>query len=105
MHHLQFSETSIQRQAFVRRCQQIGFGEIRGLMVCAGEPVFAETTEVLADLRLDNDQLPRPELELPDFELAQEMVRLFAKIDEIGDGTIRQIEVRTGLPRRIVVNA
>jgi hypothetical protein len=105
MRALRFAEISVQRQAFVRRCQHIAFGEIRALVVTAGEPVFGETTEVLMDLKLDNEERPRPELALPDFALAQEVVRLFAKLDEIGNGTIKHIEIRAGLPRRIVVKA
>jgi hypothetical protein len=102
MAHLRFSEISAPRGAFVRECQRIDFGKITGLAVRNSEPVFSGDTYVLIDVKLDTDETPRPEQRLTDFLLSNEVVRLFAKLDAIHDGVIENIEVRAGIPRRIV---
>lgn len=53
----------------------------------------------------DNDDALRPEGYLDDFKLCAEVLRLFAKLDAIGDGVIDQIEIRAGIPRRMVFKA
>jgi len=100
---LRFSDLSPHRQAFVRECQQIGFGAIHRLSIVAAEPVFSEETEVLLDLKLDGDDRPRPEHALSDFALCAEIVRLFAELEVIREGVIENVEVRAGVPRRIAI--
>ena len=48
-----FSQLSAPRQAFVRLCQSINFGEIRGLVVQDSEPMFNPSPTVLIDLLLE----------------------------------------------------
>ena len=103
MAQLRFSELSVLRQAFIRKCHQIGFGQILNLAVDAGDPVFVDDTEVIVDLKLGSRNGPRPELELRDFALASEMVQLFSKLDIIGNGVVRELEVHAGMPRRLRV--
>jgi len=98
-----FTELSAARQALVRLCQLIDYGHIRNVFVRDGEPVLADAEAIIStDIRLDQSKLVRSELELNDFELTSEVLRLAALLDEIGDGEIAQIEVRAGLPRRVV---
>jgi len=54
-------------------------------------------------VKLDADELPRPELDLPDFELCNEVCRLLSKLNELRAGMIERFEVRAGIPRRIVL--
>jgi hypothetical protein len=105
MTELRLSEVSSARQAFIRRCQRLHFGTIRGLEVHDGEPVFGPNTEVVYDLKLDTDDSPRPEQGLTAFVLCDEIRRLFAMLDAFRNGTIEHIEVRAGIPRRIVFKA
>jgi hypothetical protein len=100
-----FSELSAPRQTLVRRCQQVGFGKILGLVVRESEPVFVEQTEVLIDLKLDGDDGPRRELDLEDFAVSAEIIRLLSNLDAIGNGTVEEIEIRAGVPRRMIVKA
>src|SRR4051812_9978088 len=95
------SDLSPRRRTFVRECQRIGFGKISGLLVRAAEPVFSEATEVLMDIKLDSDETPRPEQSLTDFALASDVLRFFSTLDTISDGTLANVEVRAGIPRRI----
>src|SRR5215469_5552564 len=104
MAQLRFSQLSASRQAFVRQCQWMGYGKIVSLAVQKAKPVFTEQTEVFFDVKLDGNDGPRPEHELGDFALSSEIVRLFAKLDAIRNGSIEHVEVRAGIPRRIVFN-
>jgi hypothetical protein len=97
-----FSELSALRQDFIRRCQRLGFGKIVGLAVRDREPVFDEHTEVFVDLKLDRREAPRSEQDLSDFVLSDEVDLLFSTLDAIRDGTVEQVEVRAGVPRRMV---
>jgi hypothetical protein len=105
MTELRLSEVSTARQVFVRRCQRLHFGTIRGLEVHDREPVFGTTTEVLHDLKLDGDETPRPEQDLGDFVVCKEIRRLFSMLDAFRNGTIETVEVRGGVPRRIIFKA
>jgi hypothetical protein len=57
---------------------------------------------VLVGVKLDADQVPRPEVDAPDFELCNEVRRLIGELQRVGSGIIEHIEVRSGVPRRIV---
>jgi hypothetical protein len=102
---VRLSDLSTLRQDFVRECQRMGFGKILRLVVRDGEPMFTEQTDVLIDLKLDAEESQRAEQSLSDFTLGAEILRLFSKLDAIGDGVIEQIEIRAGLPRRMVFKA
>jgi hypothetical protein len=105
MTELRLSDLSASRQDFIRRCQELDHGTIRGLEVHDGEPVFGPKTEVLHDLKLDGDEAPRPEQDLDDFVVCKEIRRLVSMLDAFRNGTIEHVEVRTGVPRRIIFKA
>lgn len=100
---LRFSDLSPARRAFVRECQRIGFGRIEDLEICNSQPVFGTRTDIFVELKLDADEKPRPELNLDDFVLSIEILRLFSRLDAIRDGVVEHLEVRAGIPRRIVL--
>lgn len=97
-----FSQLSPRRQALVRLCQRVNFGQIEKLHVENAEPAFESETVALVDEKLDAGEMPRPESELADFELPAELCRLMTRLDEIKNGRIERIEVRAGLPRRVL---
>jgi hypothetical protein len=99
---LRFSQLSAPRKALVRLCQRINHGAIQGHCVRNGEPVFSPPPVVLVDVKLDSDDAPRLELDLPDFELCGQVCRLMRELHALGTGMIEHIEVRGGIPRRIV---
>lgn len=100
---LRFSQLSAPRQTLIRLCQRINFGSIESLCVEGAEPELNPPPLVLIDVKLDADELPRPEVDLPDFELCAEACRLITKLQELTTGIIERIEVRAGVPRRIVL--
>ena len=98
-------QLSAPKQALVRLCQRINFGRIEGLEIRRGEPVFNPAPQVFLDVRLDTEEAARFEQELPDFALPEEICRLMARLDAMGDGTIERIEVRAGIARRLIFEA
>jgi hypothetical protein len=101
--NVRFSTLSLARQALVRLCQTLNRGTIEGLDVRQAEPMFNSPPVVLKDIKLDADEGPRPELALNDFVLSGEAVRLMKLLDGMESGSIRHIEVRAGIPRRILL--
>ena len=100
---LQLSES---RQALVRLCQSVNFGQIHDLSVRDREPILQyPAPAVLVDVRLDAEAKPREEMAAMDFALGAEVTRLMALLDKIENGKITKIEVRAGLPRRATFEA
>jgi hypothetical protein len=99
------AELSAPRQALVRLCQSIDYGQILDLQVCNREPVFNPPPTLLLDIKLDTDPSGRPESELADFALCDEVCRLLDRLDQMQTGRIQRIEVRAGIPRRVLIEA
>jgi hypothetical protein len=102
---LALSDLSAPRQALVRLCQSVDYGRITGLHIRDREPVFSPPPVVLLDVKLDADCGPRQEFELADFVLREEVCRLLERIDHIENGRLDRIEVRAGIPRRVLIEA
>jgi hypothetical protein len=100
---LHFRQLSAPWQKLVRLCQSIDFGRIEDLDVRSGEPVFSPAPRVLCSVDLAADEGSRPEYHLGDFALPKETARLMGRLSELGHGTVTLIEVRAGLPRRLVI--
>jgi hypothetical protein len=98
-----FTQLSAPRQALVRLFQSVNFGQINGLTVRNGEPVFHPEPTVFVDVKLDGDENSRPEADLADFTLRDEVRRLLEHLDQLQNGRIEWIEVRSGVPRRVII--
>jgi hypothetical protein len=103
--HVRLSELSPGRQALVRLCETINFGSIENLEVRNCEPTFDPAPVMLRDLKLDSEEGPRPELALADFVVSNEILHLMRHLDEMKIGTVRRVEVRGGIPRRILLES
>lgn len=100
-----FSQLSASRQALVRLCQDINFGQIKDLHVRNFDPVWDPAPTVLSEIKLDTEEAPRSESELPDFKLSSQIQRLMRRLDQLRDGRIERIEVREGIPRRLILTS
>lgn len=96
------SHLSAARQVLVRVCQSLDYGQISGLHVIAGEPVYCPAPVLVREIKLDGE-CGRAETNLADFTLRDELRRLFGHLERFGTGRIEKIEVRAGLPRRVIV--
>ncbi|NLY01553.1 MAG: hypothetical protein GXY83_36140 [Rhodopirellula sp.] len=97
------SSLSPGRRRLLEMMQALNFGRIEQLAVAGGEPIFHPPPKVSRELKFGAENGPRPELSLDDFVLKAEVRALFDAITEIGDGVIERIEVRHGLPFRMIV--
>ena len=97
------SQLSPARQQLVRLCQALNFGAIRSLEVRGGQPIFEPAPVVVYDWKLEGDDPARLELNAADFDLRSEVCRMLAKLDQVGNGWIERIDVRAGLPRRMLI--
>ena len=102
---LRFSQLSASRQVLVRLCQNINFGQVQDLHVRNSELVWDPAPTVLSEIKLDIEEAPRPENELSDFKLSAQIQRLMRRLDQLRDGRIERIEVREGIPRRLVLTS
>jgi hypothetical protein len=97
------SSLSAPQKRLLETMQQMNFGRIESLTIHKGEPVFTPLPRIVKDVKLGSaDNAPRPELHTMDFALKREHVELFENIRRIGDGTIERIEIKAGLPFRIL---
>lgn len=97
-----YAQLSAPWRALVRLCQFINYGSIEGLHVDNAEPMLKPPPLVLVDVKLDADEVPRPEVGLSDFELCDGLRRLIAQILKFKEGIVERIEVRAGIPRRVI---
>lgn len=97
------SDLSPARRRLVELMQQINYGQIEGLEVRGGEPVFDPRPGVRYEVKLGaKDSAPRPESAAQDFHLKPALVALFERFDELVDVKIERVEVQGGLPFKLV---
>jgi hypothetical protein len=90
------------RQKLLRILQENPFSRIENLAVINGQPQFDPNTKIIAEHKFGTNDGPRRETELADFVLKKEHVELFRQFDAIGSGVILTLEVRGGLPFRMI---
>ena len=91
------------RRQLLELLQQINFGRLESLEVCDGEPVLDPRPVLVREHKFGGENGARPELTSPDFALKQQVIELFEFFDEMKDGVIDVLEVKHGLPFRMVV--
>jgi hypothetical protein len=91
------------RRRLVELMQDLHFGRIEHLIVRAGDPVLEPPPRIVSDITCGGDNGPRPEREATDFPLKQQVRELFRQLDELDEGTIELLEVKHGLPFRLLV--
>lgn len=89
---------SPQRQRLVELMQDINFGQVRNIPVRSGEPHLTPSTIVQREIKFTGQNGPRPERDNADFVLKQEVVLLLDALSNLGDGIIKTLEVKYGLP-------
>ncbi len=83
--------------------QEINFGRIERLEIEDGEPVFNPPPKIVREVKFGGDNASRPEKGDPDFALKSQVIDLFRQLDEIFSGQIEVLEIKHGLPFRMLV--
>lgn len=97
------SNLGTSRQLLLQEMQRINFGRIEGLKFAAGEPVLDPRPVLVREHKFGGENGPRAELATDDFLLKQQVVELFAFFDQLRDGEIEVLEIKHGLPFRMIV--
>ncbi|MBM3813924.1 MAG: hypothetical protein FJW20_20030 [Acidimicrobiia bacterium] len=95
------AELSAPRRQLLETMQRILFGRIEGLVVSNGEPVLTPKPRIVRDINLGTDSVQVPELD--DYRLKRQVVELLAQLERIGDGVVKCLEIRHGLPFRLTL--
>lgn len=96
------SGLSESRRRLVDTMRQMWFGRIENLAVRNGEPSFDPAPRIIREVKFGGENAPRPESN-HDFALKSQVVELLDHLTEIGDGSVQSIEVKYGLPFRLIV--
>jgi len=101
--HLAKHDLSVRRAGLLELMQSVNFGRIEGLAVLDGEPVLDPPPRIVREIKFGGENGPRPELHAGNFLLKTQVVELFEHFDRLGDGTIEVLEIKHGLPFRMLV--
>lgn len=83
----------------VRRMQVMNFGRIEHLVIISGRPALDRSYRTICTVKLAvEDNGPRPEAGLGDFELCKEQAALLERLSALPDGTHVSIDVKHGAP-------
>jgi hypothetical protein len=88
----------------VELMQQLNFGRIENLSVRDGQPLLEPPPRVVREIKIGGDNGPRPEALRDDFPLKAQHSELFACLADLGEGTVVLLEVKHGLPFRLLVS-
>jgi hypothetical protein len=102
---MHMEDLSPAKQRLLRLFQTINFGRIEELEIRNGEPEFNPPPRLFVELKLDAADGSRPESRLNRFPLRSQVERFFDQISRLNDGAVEVIEVRHGLPFRMVIEA
>jgi hypothetical protein len=97
------SSLSAPRQQLLRLMQELQFGTIEILIIVGAEPTFAPPPKIIREIKLGSDVAAWPIVNGGDFSLKREVTDLFAQFDAFSEETAVTIEVRHGLPVRLIV--
>jgi hypothetical protein len=90
------------RRRLVELMQSLCFGQIENLVLRGGQPTFDPEPRVVHEIKFGGENGPRSELAAGDFRLKSQVIELFQHFDRLGDAVIERIEVKHGLPFRLI---
>ena len=90
------------RRRLVEMMRELYFGRFEGLLIRDGEPVLNPLPRIVREVKFPRES-PAATGRGSDFLLKQQVVELMALLDQLQDGTIAVLEVKHGLPFRVLV--
>jgi hypothetical protein len=83
--------------------QKINFGQIEDLAMQKGQPVLEPAPKIVREVKFGARSGPRRETGKEDFALKGRVIEMIENLRAIGSGKVRRLEVRDGLPFRMIV--
>jgi hypothetical protein len=90
------------RRRLLELLQQVNFGRLESLVIADDEPVFDPSPRIVREIKFGGENGPRHEIGAADFNLKSQVIELLAFFDELHNGVIDVLEIKHGLPFRIV---
>jgi hypothetical protein len=91
------------RQRLVELMRRIKFGRIERLVIRGGEPVINPPPQIVREHKFGVSKPAQPHPQANASALKSEVVELFETLSNIQDGEVQALEVRHGLPFRLVI--
>ena len=91
------------RRRFVELMQTLNFGRFEQLPIRNGEPVLDPPPRIIREFKFGGENGPRPELAASDFLLKGQVVDLFRHFAQLSTVMIEVLEIKNGLPFRMLV--
>lgn len=91
------------RRRLLELLQKVNFGRLESIRFQNGEPLFEPHPIVVREHKFASENGARPEIHASNFQLKQQVVELFEYFDEIRNGVVDVLEVKHGLPFRMMV--
>ncbi len=91
------------RARLVEVMQRLNFGRVEQLVIREGEPVLDPPPRVVREVKFCAENGPHPEAGKDAFTLKAQVCELFAQMEAMGNGVIGCIEIKHGLPFRMIV--
>jgi hypothetical protein len=89
------------RRRLIETMLEMNFGQIEGLHIKAGEPVFDPPPKIIREIVFGKENSVSPHLAKTNFVLKRHVIEMFEVMDGIGDGLIYALAVQNGLPVRM----
>jgi len=97
------SQLTKNTKGLVELMQRLNFGHVYDLPLRGGEPILEPPPRVDKEVKFASDNGSRPELAREDFILKVQVREMLSCFDSIGDGVIHCIEVKNGLPFKMII--
>jgi len=101
MEEIALSDITGNRRQLVEMMLEINFGQIEGLRIKAGDPVFDPPPEIIREIIFGKENNANRHIRKTDYTLKRHVIELFEVMDRIGDGIIRALAIQNGLPVRM----
>ena len=90
-------------QHLLELMQSINFGRIENLPVRNGLPVFNPSPRIVREIKFGGENGPRPERSASNFAIKAQVNEFFDQLVRLGHGTIEVLEIKHGLPFRMMI--
>lgn len=91
--------------ALIRIIQKIRFGRIENFRLVDGEPILGAETELCTEYKLSGVEQPREVVTDEEFLSMPHVRTMFKRFEEVRHGTVDYLDVRDGLPSKLMVRS
>ena len=91
------------QQHLIELLQTVHFGRLENLIVRAGQPIYDPPPRIVREIKFGGNNEPKQEFNSKDFLLKTQVVQLLQQLEKLGDGTVQSLEIKHGLPFRMIV--